>query len=155
MATGPATDTDPPWFSALAWSAPYAVESLRRGGPHRDQVPRQPGVYAFTLFDAPITVGNRLGVLYVGKATTLRSRMKSYMVDPATLMLEGRRGELNTSLKHAGKVNVLVQVQQRSRGTAPSGTFYRWAVTNDEAEARRLELLLLDYLRPGLNTADL
>ena len=52
-------------------------------------------------------------------------------------------------------VGVLVQIQQRSRGTAPSGIFYRWAVTHDEAEARRIELLLLNYLRPGLNTADL
>jgi hypothetical protein len=51
-------------------------------------------------------------------------------------------------------VGVLVQIQQRSRGTAPSGIFYRWAVTHDEAEARRLELLLLTYLQPGLNTAD-
>lgn len=146
---------DEQWFTAIAWSAPYAVETLRRGGLHRDLVPRAPGVYAFTLFDGPITLGMKLGVLYVGKATSLRSRMKSYMVDPATLSVTGRSGQPSTSLKHAGKVGVLVQIQQRSRGTAPSGIFYRWAVTHDEAEARRLELLLLDYLRPGLNTADL
>jgi hypothetical protein len=143
------------WFSDIPWSAPYAVETLRHGAVNRDLVPRKPGVYAFTLFDGPITLARRLGVLYVGKATTLRSRMKSYMVDPAALSVTGRTGELSTSLKHAGKVGVLVQIQQRSRGTAPSGIFYRWAVTRDEAEARRLELLLLDYLRPGLNTADL
>ena len=146
--------TDEQWFSAIAWSAPHAVETLRRGGVNRDLVPRAPGVYAFTLFDGPITLGKKLGVLYVGKATTLRSRMKAYMVDPATLSITGRTGELSTSLKHAGKVNVLVAIQQRSRGTAPSGIFYRWAVTNDEAEARRLELQLIDYLQPGLNTAD-
>ncbi len=146
--------TDAPWFSAVAWSAPHAVETLRRGGVHRDVVPKAPGVYAFTLFDGPITLGMKLGVLYIGKATTLRSRMKAYMVDPATLSVTGRGGELSTSLKHAGKVGVMVQIQQRSRGTAPSGIFYRWAVTRDEATARRLELLLLDDLRPGLNTAD-
>jgi hypothetical protein len=150
-----AAGNDPKWFSDIQWATPCAVETLRRGAANRDQVPRKPGVYAFTLFDGAITLGNRLGVLYVGKATTLRSRMKSYMVDPAVLSLAGRNGEPNTSLKHAGKVGVLVQIQQRSRGTAPSGIFYRWAVTRDEAEARRLELLLLDYLRPGLNTADL
>ncbi len=146
---------DEPWFAAISWSAPYAVETLRRGGINRDLVPRAPGVYAFTLFDRPITLAMRLGVLYVGKATSLRSRMKSYMVDPATLSVTGRSGGLSTSLKHAGKVGLLVQIQQRSRGTAPSGIFYRWAVTHDEAEARRLELSLLNYLRPGLNTADL
>ena len=147
-------NADAPWFAGIAWSAPYAVETLRRGGVNRDLVPKAPGVYAFTLFDGPITLAMKLGVLYIGKATTLRSRMKAYMVDPATLSVTGRGGELSTSLKHAGKVSVLVQIQQRSRGTAPSGIFYRWAVTNDEAEARRLELLLLNYLRPGLNTAD-
>ncbi len=151
----PTSSTDPAWFSAIAWSDPHAVETLRRGGVNRDLVPRAPGVYAFTLFDGPITLAMKLGVLYVGKATTLRSRMKSYMVDPATLSTTGRTGEPSTSLKHAGKVGILVQVQQRSRGTAPSGIFYRWAVTHDEAEARRLELLLLNYLQPGLNTADL
>ena len=149
-----AASTDDKWFAAINWSAPYAVETLRRGGVNRDLVPRAPGVYAFTLFDGPITLGKKLGVLYVGKATTLRSRMKAYMVDPATLSITGRTGELSTSLKHAGKVGLLVQIQQRSRGTAPSGIFYRWAVTNDEAEARRLELQLIDYLQPGLNTAD-
>ena len=147
--------TDEKWFSRIAWSTPYAVETLRRGGIHRDIVPKAPGVYAFTLFDGPITLAMKLGVLYVGKATTLRSRMKAYMVDPATLSTTGRGGQLSTSLKHAGKVGVLVQIQQRSRGTAPSGIFYRWAVTADEAEARRIELLLLTYLQPGLNTADL
>ena len=150
-----AASTDDKWFTAINWSAPYAVETLRRGGVHRDIVPKAPGVYAFTLFDGPITLAMKLGVLYVGKATTLRSRMKAYMVDPATLSVAGRTGQASTSLKHAGKVGVLVQIQQRSRGTAPSGIFYRWAVTHDEAEARRLELLLLTTLRPGLNTADL
>ena len=115
--------TDAPWFSAIAWSAPHAVETLRRGGVHRDVVPKAPGVYAFTLFDGPITLGMKLGVLYIGKATTLRSSMKAYMVDPATLSVTGRGGELSTSLKHAGEVGVLVQIQQRSRGTAPSGIF--------------------------------
>jgi hypothetical protein len=146
--------TDEKWFSGIAWSTPYAVETLRRGGINRDIVPKAPGVYAFTLFDGPITLAMKLGVLYVGKATTLRSRMKAYMVDPATLRTSGRGGQLSTSLKHAGKVGVLVQIQQRSRGTAPSGIFYRWAATADEAEARRIELLLLTYLQPGLNTAD-
>ena len=147
--------TDEKWFSDIQWSTPYAVETLRRGAVNRDLVPRKPGVYAFTLFDGPLTLAMRLGVLYIGKATTLRARMKSYMVDPAELSLTGRTGETNTSLKHPGKVAVLVQIQQRSRGTALSGVFYRWAVTHDAAEARRIELLLLDYLRPGLNTADL
>ena len=146
---------DNQWFAAISWSAPYAVETLRRGGVNRDVVPKAPGVYAFTLFDGPITLAMKLGVLYVGKATSLRSRMKAYMVDPAALSVTGRTGQPSTSLLHAGKVGVLVQIQQRSRGTAPSGIFYRWAVTHDEAEARRLELMLLNYLRPGLNTADL
>ncbi len=149
-----AASTDENWFAAIPWSAPYAVETLRRGGVNRDVVPKAPGVYAFTLFEGPLTLSMKLGVLYVGKATTLRSRMKSYMVDPATLSVTGRAGQPSTSLKHAGKVGVLVQIQQRSRGTAPSGIFFRWAVTHDEAEARRLELLLLNYLRPGLNTSD-
>ena len=150
-----ATGSNEKWFDAISWSTPQAVETLRRGGVNRDLVPKAPGVYAFTLFDGPITLAMKLGVLYVGKATTLRSRMKAYMVDPATLSVTGRGGQLSTSLKHAGKVGLLVQIQQRSRGTAPSGIFYRWAVTRDEAEARRLELLLLNFLRPGLNTADL
>ena len=116
----PEASSDAQWFTAIPWSAPHAVETLRRGGVNRDLVPKAPGVYAFTLFDGPITLATRLGVLYVGKATTLRSRMKSYMADPATLSVTGRGGQLSTSLKHAGKVGLLVQIQQRSRGAAPS-----------------------------------
>ena len=146
--------TDPAWFAALTWSTPLAIESLWRGGANRHAAPASAGVYAFTLFDAPITLAMKLGVLYIGKAGNLRTRTKSYLVDPARLSTVGRTGKTNTSLNHAGKVGVLVAVQQRSRGTAPSGIFFRWAQLPSEAEARRNELLLLDYFQPGLNTQD-
>ena len=148
------TRTDPAWFAALAWSTPLAVETLWRGGANRHAAPDAPGVYAFMLFDGPITLAMKLGVLYIGKAGNLRTRTKSYLVDPARLSTVGRTGKTNTSLNHAGKVGVLVAVQQRSRGTAPSGIFLRWSVLASEADARRNELLLLDYFQPGLNTQD-
>jgi hypothetical protein len=150
----PTSPPDPPWFTHLAWSTPLAVETLWRGGPNRNVAPAAPGVYAFTLFGGPITLAMKLGVLYIGKAGSLRSRTKSYLIDPARLDTVGRTGRQNTSLNHAGKVGVLVAVAQRSRGTAPSGIFLRWAVTASEGDARRNELLLLDYFQPGLNTQD-
>ncbi len=149
-----ASSPDPQWFTALSWSTPLAVESLWRGGANRNVAPASAGVYAFTLFDGPITVAMKLGVLYIGKAGNLRTRTKSYLVDPARLSTVGRTGQTNTSLNHAGKVGVLVAIQQRSRGTAPSGIFLRWAALPDEAAARRTELLLLDLFQPGLNTQD-
>jgi hypothetical protein len=116
----------------------------------RHLIPRASGVYVFTNYDSPLA--QNTGVLYVGKATTLATRLPSYLVDPQTMMLMSSRSgtpRLNTSLKHAGKVHLLVKLQQRSRNGANSGIWIRWTQV---ASPHVLETLLIGYLHPAFNT---
>ena len=146
---------DNSWFDSLTWSPALAVETFRRGEANRRLPPPTAGVYVFSLFDSNISVDKKLGVIYVGESSNLQRRIKTYMVDPAKLSVLGRTGQLNSSLDHAGKVGLLTQIQQRSRGTAPSGVFLRWTLTADKAAAVGLEAKLLNYFTPGLNTKGL
>ncbi len=139
--------TAPAWFSSIQWSTPVTVEALRIA---RHQIPRAPGVYVFTNYDGPLA--QNTGVLYVGKASTLATRLPGYLVDPQTMMLMSSRSgtpRLNTSLKHAGKVHLLVKLQQRSRNGASSGIWIRWA---QAPSPHILETLLIGYLHPAFNT---
>ena len=139
--------TSPPWFSAIAWSAPVTVEALRS---NRMQIPQPSGVYVFTNYSGVLQANT--GVLYVGKATSLFSRLSSYLVDPnEMLVLSTRSGgtRLNTSLRHAGKVQLLVELQQKSRAGGQSGLYVRWSAVSSPAI---LERMLISYLRPAFNT---
>lgn len=144
-----APDSD--WFSVLTWSDPLAIETFRRGQVNRQAPPESAGVYVFTLFGDGLTIDKKLGVIYIGESANLRRRIKSYMVDPDEMKLLGRTGRVNTSLKHAGKVGLLVQIQARSRGSAPTGIFLRWTRTANKHAAQTLERKLITYFTPGLN----
>jgi hypothetical protein len=136
----------PAWFSAIQWSDPVAIEVLRA---ERHRLPSLSGVYVFTNYAGLLEKGT--GVLYVGKAATLRTRVPSYLVDPGNLQVQSRRrpGGVASSLKHAGKAQLLVELQQKSRGDAASGIWVRWTVT---ASQDILEQQLISYLRPAFNT---
>lgn len=142
---------DTKWFSVLTWSQPLAVETFRRGQVNRMLPPESAGVYVFTLFDDTLSVDKKLGVIYIGESGNLRSRIKSYMVDPEELNVLGRGGKVSTSLKHAGKVGLLVQIQQRSRGAAASGIFLRWTLAAEKNAALALEVKMINLFTPGLN----
>ncbi len=150
-----ATSPDPQWFTALTWSTSLPVEALWSGGGHRNVAPASPGVYVFTLFDGPLTLSMKLGVLYVGKAKNLLTRTRSYLVDPANVATTGRTGQQSKSLNHAGKVNILVSIVGRSQGAGPSGVFFRWTVTPTVADAEHTEKLLTNYFQPAHNTYNL
>ena len=137
----------PSWFSSIVWSAPLAVEALRT---NRNWLPRLPGVYVFTNFAGPLEKSP--GVLYVGNATSLFNRVQSYLVDPREMLVMSSRSggqRDNSSLNHAGKAQLLAEIQQKSRGPSPSGICIRWSQTTSPAS---LEQLLLTYLRPAFNT---
>ncbi len=137
----------PAWFSGISWSAPVALELLRA---NRNLLPNASGVYVFTNYDSALQ--NNTGVLYVGKATSLFSRVQSYLADPSEMLLMSARSggtRVNTSLKHAGKAQLLVKIQQKSRGLGPSGIWVRWTQIASPAS---LETDLIGYLRPAFNT---
>ena len=136
----------PEWFGQIAWSDPVSVENLRA---NRQWLPRQSGVYAFTNYSNALE--KNTGVLYVGKARSLLARVQSYLVDPNKVLLTSRRNPsaISSSLRHAGKAQLLVQIQQRARDAAPCGVWVRWSVCTEPAP---LEELLLAYLKPAFNT---
>lgn len=137
----------PAWFTSIHWSEAVSLETLRVS---RNFLPRFSGVYVFTNYSD--TLARNTGVLYVGKATSLHARVQSYLVDPSEmLVLSARSGteRINTSLRHAGKTQLLVKIQQRSRGSGPVGIWVRWFVTSNP---KLLETQLISYLRPAYNT---
>ena len=136
------------WFSNLVWSPPIPIESLRS---NRSVLPRLSGVYVFTNYAGRLE--KNTGVLYVGKAGNLFTRVPAYLVDPSTMpVISARTGKLSSSLRHAGKNGILTELQARSRGTAPSGIYVRWSTTLDP---QTTETLLIGYLRPAFNTQGL
>ncbi len=138
---------DPAWLTAINWSTPTTIEVLRR---NRSLLPHASGVYVFTNFDGALE--RNLGVLYVGKARSLNSRVQSYLVDPAVMTVMSPRAgsnRVNTSLRHAGKALLLVEIQQKCRDGAPSNMWVRWASAAGPAV---LERQLIDYFQPAFNT---
>ena len=135
----------PDWFSSIAWSDPVRVEALRSS---RQLLPNRSGVYVFTNYGGPLE--KNTGVLYVGRAGSLFTRVQSYLVDPGEMKIMSSRGSgVSSSLKHAGKAQLLVEIQQRARGPGPLGIWVRWSAT---AAHEVLEKLLLSYLKPAYNT---
>ncbi len=139
----------PAWFKLIKWNAPVALEALRA---NRSQIPAGPGVYVFTNYPGPLQAN--LGVLYVGKAKSLHTRLQSYLVDPSELMIFSPRakdGKLNRALRHPGKVALLVKVQQRCRGMGlnNSGIWVRWTECFAPGP---LEDQMIKYLQPAFNT---
>lgn len=139
----------PDWFTALSWSTPIRIEDLRAS---RTSIPKQSGVYVFTKYDGPLI--RNTGVLYVGKAKSLHSRVQSYLADPANVRVLSRRAtqpRVSSTLAHPGKVQLLAEVQQHMRGASPgtSGIWVRWHTV---ASPEVLEDLLIKALQPAFNT---
>ena len=136
------------FLSAISWSPPVPIETLRV---ERSRLPQVGGVYVFTSYQS--TVEKNFGVLYVGKATNLAKRVLTYLTDPSAINIFSPRGEslrLNTSLKHVGKVHLLVEIQQKYRNPDAKTTFIwvRWVIDPNPSE---LERKLIEYLQPKFN----
>ncbi len=138
--------TDPQWLQAIVWSPVVTLESLRT---NRTLLPMGSGVYAFSNHAGPLQWP---GVLYIGKATSLLSRVQSYLVDPSEMLVMIPRSGgvgLNSSLRHSGKVLLLVEIQQKCRGAGLSGMWVRWTQTKSPAV---LERQLITHFQPAFNT---
>ncbi|WP_457419935.1 hypothetical protein [Roseateles sp. P5_E7] len=141
--------TNPPWFSALSWSASVPIEELRLD---RQRLPRTSGVYVFTNY--PEALEKNFGVLYVGKAKSLFKRVQSYLVDPENLLVMSQKSggtRLSTSLRHTGKNLLLIEVQQKYRAEGLTKSFI-WVRWHECASPHTLESQLIQYLQPAFNT---
>jgi len=57
----------------------------------------------------------------------LRDRLPSYLADPTTLPVFSRSkpGRISTSLRHAGKVHLRLEIQQKYRYSGSAGIWVR------------------------------
>lgn len=138
----------PAWFRDLGWSEPVRIEALRT---NRALIPNEPGVYVFTKYAGPLE--KNTGVLYVGKADALNTRLPSYLADPREVPLFSQKygaPRLSSTLRHPGKSLLLMEIQQHTRvAGAESGVWVRWVRQGDPLA---LEGRLIDYLQPAFNT---
>jgi len=138
-------------FPEIQWSTPVTVEELRVD---RSRVPRLQGLYVFTNHNGPIEPGR--GILYVGMtnrdAKGLYGRLYGYLRDPAEVSIVSSKdpNKIASGVRHSGKAQLLVEIQQKYRGTnLVSGVYVRWFACpspDDREEA------LIRYLKPAFNT---
>ena len=119
----------------------------------RVRIPKSSGIYVFTNHTGPIEPAR--GILYLGKTKNLHNRLQSYLADPAKLLVFSPRNPLrpNSSLRHAAKAQLLIEVQQKYReaGATESYIWIRW---HECPSPRAKEKPLIGYLRPAFNTQD-
>lgn len=116
----------PKWFEQLTWSRVWSVADLAL---KRGEIPEAPGCYVFTE-DAGGLKPNH--VLYVGKATTLRTRLGGYLVDYMN----------TTPTDHKGKAFIF----ERRHKAGDHATFARWVEYG--GRPGELEANLCDFLWP-------
>ena len=138
-------------FPEIQWSTPVAVEALRVD---RSRVPRQQGLYVFTNHDGALEPAR--GILYVGKTEDdpqgLWSRLRGYLKDPAKVNVVSSRDptKMSSEVRHSGKANLLVEIQQKYRGANQvSGVYVRWFVCPSPSDR---EKALIRHLKPAFNT---
>ena len=135
-------------ISTISWSPVVPVEVLRQ---ERSRLPHTAGVYVFTNYASGLE--KNFGVLYVGKSKNLAKRVPSYLVDPGEISIFSLRSaipKLNSSLRHVGKVKLLVEIQQKYRD-AKVGTSFIWVRWAIAANPATLEKKLIEYLQPAFN----
>jgi hypothetical protein len=149
-------------YMTLKWQGPFLLLNF-----DFSRVPARPGVYVFTEYAGPLRPNPPLPpetdpgyqaligqlrttpcLLYVGKATSLASRLLGYRFRP---YLEIQRRPKGTPPRHAAdrhKGRALLHAHQFFDGR----TYLSWAETSTAAEARTTEDALIKELRPVLNT---
>lgn len=129
----------------IIWSRPYQIEDIRS---NRNLMPSSSGVYIFTAYEGPVV--KNTGVLYIGKAKTLRTRLSRYLSSPFEIKLLSPRkkdNDLSRSLRHTGKNLLLMEIQQRQR-YGQSGIWLRWT---EDSNPTVLEKALIVYYEPSFN----
>ncbi len=134
-------NTAPPtWAKSLLWSNLLTLYALRA---NRDVIPSQNGIYVFSKM--PFANGPE-GILYVGKATTLPTRLASYLGDPAEVRVLAKDGQRTSrSLKHAGKVQILMEAMH----CGGHNVWVSWTCYN---YPEQIEGALIEWLKPAYNT---
>jgi hypothetical protein len=149
------------FYTTLQWHGPFNLASL-----DFSQLPNKSGVYVFTEDSTSLkpnpprlvrkdenyeSVNELLRgtpcILYVGKATTLSTRVRGYRFKPY-MLIRRRSGPTSRHEVDPHKGRALLHAQQYFEGPI----FLRWAETpNPET----VESALLRELNPVLNTAGL
>lgn len=116
----------PKWFDQLQWSGTWSVKDLAI---NRGKIPAQSGCYVFTDDGAALRPKH---VLYVGKATNLRTRLGGYLVNY----------KQTCPTKHKGRAFIFEHRAKAGDGS----TFVRWALYGGNPS--ELETNLCDFLWP-------
>lgn len=116
----------PAWFRQLQWSPTWSVKDLAN---NRGEIPDQSGCYVFTDDAGALRPKH---VLYVGKASNLRTRVGGYLVD--------YKRTIPTT--HKGRAFIF----ERRAVAGDNRTFVRWALYG--GNPGELETNLCDYLWP-------
>jgi hypothetical protein len=116
----------PTWFEQLKWSAAWSVATLSC---RRDEIPAEPGCYVFTDDDGGLRPNH---VLYVGKATVLRTRVGGYLVDY----------KKTQPTRHKGRAFIF----ERREDAGDRSVYVRWVVFG--GRLGELEANLCDLLWP-------
>lgn len=133
-------ETPPEWSKSLIWNNALTVAAVRA---KRDQIPCKSGLYVFSK--SPFN-GPNSGVLYVGKATNLNSRLSTYLGLPENTRVLSRSGSglVSSSLRHAGKVQILMEVMHGEGNNV-------WLTWCCYSKPDILEGALIDWLKPAYN----
>ena len=120
----------PLWFTQVQFSPARPVPIVRAA---RD-IPDKPGCYVFTTDPGPL-IPER--VLYVGKALSLRSRIRGYLVDYMK----------TAPTRHKGRAFIF----EYRHDHGEKNLYLRWTIYGDPIQ---LEASLIDHLRPQCNDRD-
>jgi|GEM_PF-6683370 len=143
----------PDFLRRMRWEGPVSVEYLRS---HLASVPKRSGLYVFTNHTWSLMPGQ--GILYVGKSDRdpggLQRRLSGYVADPASVKVLSSKDPATPmwsgTLQHAGKAQLLTEIQQKYRnGNTSSHVYVRW---HRDATPSAREPALVRYLRPAFNT---
>lgn len=120
----------PLWYTQIHFNAPRPVALVLLAA----DVPDRPGCYVFTETAGPLVPQH---VLYVGRALSLRARVRGYLVDYMQ----------TAPTKHKGRAFIFDARHQRGDGQV----FLRWTIYGDPTQ---LEASLIEYLQPACNDRD-
>jgi excinuclease UvrABC nuclease subunit len=122
--------TAPLWYTQVQFTPARPVPIVRAA---RD-IPDRPGCYVFTSDAGPLIPEQ---VLYVGKALSLRSRIRGYLVDYMK----------TAPTRHKGRAFIF----EYRHDHGERNLYLRWTIYGDPSQ---LEASLIDHLRPQCNDRD-
>jgi len=123
-------ESKPLWYRQVQFTPPRPIPIVRAA----HDIPDRPGCYVFTADNGPLVPGN---VLYVGKALSLRKRVRGYLVDYMR----------TAPTRHKGRAFIF----EYRHDHGEMNLFLRWTIYGDPSQ---LEASLIDHLNPACNDRD-